>query len=91
MNFTWPTGIQSSGRGRCYKNMANWYTEIRHRKMNYQHSQLGYRAQAEEDELQEPGQLICRAQAEEDELQEPGQLVYRAQAEEDELQDVGSI
>ncbi len=64
---TWPTGIQSLGRG----------DELQ------EPCQLVYRAQVEKYELQEPGQLVYRAQVEEDELQEPGQLVYRAQAEED--------
>jgi hypothetical protein len=36
-----------------YKNLANWYTELKQRKMNY---------------IQELGQLVYRAQAEEDGL-----------------------
>jgi hypothetical protein len=50
MNYTWPTGIQSSDRGRLitpgklvYRaeteedefHLANLYTELRQRKMNY--------------------------------------------------------
>ncbi len=71
-----------------YMNLANWYTELRQRKMDNQPGQLVYKPKAEEDELHEPGQLVYRAQAEEGRLP-AGQLVDRAQVADDELQEPG--